>query len=120
LGLGARWVGGLADRSPSPLRLYALLELGVGLYGLALPFVLEAMAPAYLAVARGVSGQAVLQLLVRVIFAFVLLLPPTLLMGATFPVLVRLAEGRRFGRQLGMLYGANSGARCRCPPLASS
>jgi len=40
LGLGARWVGGLADRSPSPLRLYALLELGVGLYGLALPFVL--------------------------------------------------------------------------------
>ncbi|MGA7992520.1 MAG: spermine synthase, partial [Thermoanaerobaculia bacterium] len=35
LGLGSRAFGALADRSRSPLRLYAALEAGIGLFALA-------------------------------------------------------------------------------------
>src|SRR5438034_7795110 len=35
LGLGGSLLGGVADRTPSPMRLYGLLEHGVGLYALA-------------------------------------------------------------------------------------
>src|SRR5438132_5855226 len=35
LGLGAHLFGARADRSPSPMRLYGRLEIGVGLYAFA-------------------------------------------------------------------------------------
>ncbi|HET7295097.1 MAG TPA: fused MFS/spermidine synthase [Vicinamibacteria bacterium] len=109
LGLGARYLGGLADRSGSPLRLYACLELGIALYALALPRLLDAAGPAYVALARGATGSPATLLSLRIALGFGLLLLPTLMMGATLPVLVRYVAGgaRRFGRDLGTLYAVN-------------
>ena len=51
-----------------------------------------------------------LYLLARIGLAAVILLPPTLLMGATLPWLVAwgVRSGRAFGRSLGVLYGINT------------
>ena len=42
LGAGAYFFGPRIDRAASPLRLYALLEIGIGVYGLAGLFLLRA------------------------------------------------------------------------------
>ncbi len=113
LGLGALWLGARADRSGSPLRLYAYLELGVGIYALLLPTLAALASSPYIALARLATGHPGLLLILRVGFGFALLLVPTLMMGATLPVLVRYAErgAARFGRDLGTLYAINlSGA----------
>jgi spermidine synthase len=109
LGAGARAFGPLADRSRAPLRLYALLEAGIALYALALPWLLAETSPLYLALARAAAGRAGLLLALRLGFGCLLLLAPTMLMGGTLPVLARLVDRApaRFGRDLGLLYGAN-------------
>ncbi len=109
LGLGAWIFGARADRSPSPLRLYAYLELGIGLYALVLPKLLALATPSYVAVARALAGQPAALLLLRAGLGALLLLVPTVLMGGTLPVLVRFVSRsvERFGTDLGQLYGAN-------------
>jgi spermidine synthase len=109
LGLGAWAFGARADRSASPLRLYAYLELGIGLYALVLPQILAAATPSYVAVARALAGHPAALLLLRAGLGGLVLVVPTVLMGGTLPVLVRYV-GRsleRFGTDLGLLYGAN-------------
>lgn len=109
LGAGAWLFGARADRSRSPLRLYAYLELGIGLYALLLPALLSALTPAYVEVARELADRPATLALLRAGFGFLLLLVPTILMGGTLPALVRYVgrDPDRFGRDLGMLYGAN-------------
>jgi spermidine synthase len=109
LALGARAFGGAADRSRAPLRLYAYLEAGIGLYALLLPALIAWTRPAYVAAARAAAEQPVLLALLRSTLAFALLLCPTVLMGGTLPVLVRLVgqSEARFGWDLGTLYGVN-------------
>jgi spermidine synthase len=111
LGLGARWLGAWADRSRSPLRLYAYLELGIALYALALPRLMAAATPAYVAFARSLTEHPGWIVALRVALGFALLLVPTVLMGATLPVLVRFGERDvvRFGRDVGTLYAVNLG-----------
>lgn len=109
LGAGAGVFGPIADRHLAPLRLYGLLEAGVGLYALAFPGLLEGAGPFYAPLARLAAGYASLLLALRLLFASLLLLVPTMLMGGTLPVLVRLVDRApdRFGRGLGLLYAVN-------------
>ncbi len=114
LGAGARVFGPLADRTPAPLRVYGLLEARIGLYALGLPWLQDMLGPAYLAAAGPAFELPLVLLTLRVAYAAALLLAPTVLMGATLPVLVRFVvdEKKRGGEQrlgwdLGTLYGAN-------------
>jgi hypothetical protein len=59
LGIGAWRFGAVADRSRSPLKLYGYLELGIGLYALLLPALLEAATSPYVSLARALGGHAV-------------------------------------------------------------
>jgi len=109
LALGASLFGRLADRSRAPLRLYGYLEAAVGVYALLMPLLLGWCTPAYVSLARAAAGQPALLTALRAGLGALVLLPPTILMGGTLPVLVRFV-GRseaRFGRDLGALYGAN-------------
>src|SRR2546429_6918292 len=45
LALGAWLAGRRIDAHPRPLRVYTLLELGIGLYGLLLPLLVAALSP---------------------------------------------------------------------------
>jgi spermidine synthase len=109
LALGASIFGRLADRSRAPLRLYGYLEAAVGVYALLMPSFLSWSQPAYVSLARAAADYPSLLAGLRAALGVLVLLPPTLLMGGTLPVLIRFV-GRseaRFGRDLGALYGAN-------------
>jgi spermidine synthase len=108
LALGAYVFGRTADRVKSPLRMYGLLELGVGLYALAFPWVLRVLSAAYLAVAvRMPDGVRVGP---KLVLAALSLVVPTMLMGGTLPALVRhfSASLSQVRRELARLYALNS------------
>ena len=134
LGLGALLFGRLADRTPRPLTIYALLEVGVGLFAIVSPQFFDGMNAVYVAVHRGAGGEPWAFALLRIALAAICLLPPTLLMGGTLPLVVRalrrpedepdatagsephdsvLPQTSRLGRDTALLYGANTlGAVC--------
>ena len=84
-----------------PLRVYALLELAIGAFGLLLLFVMPLVGRAYTAWGGdGVSGFAL-----RGAIAALCLLPPTLAMGATLPAVARWIDTTREGfAWLGFFY----------------
>jgi spermidine synthase len=87
-----------------PLRVYALLESGIGLLGILILFGLPVAARIYSAhVGSGLTG-----ILLRGLFASACLLPPTILMGATLPAMARRIESTPHGVSwLGFFYGGN-------------
>lgn len=95
---------------PHPLRVYAYLELGIGLFGIVVLFVVPIIGDAYTAIA----GTGQINLILRALVAGVCLLPPTLLMGATLPAIARWVEATPRGvAWLGYFYGGNlAGAVC--------
>jgi spermidine synthase len=108
LALGASVFGRTADRVKNPLALYGLLELGVGLYALAFPYVLDALGALWLAVAPSVPEG--FRVAPRLLVSSLSLVVPTLLMGGTLPALVRHFAASLSGvrRELARLYAVNS------------
>jgi len=98
LGLGARLTGGAARRAARPLVGYGLLEIGIGLFALASPAVVG------LAAAIPVSGAP------QLLIGGLALLPPTLAMGATLPLLTAwyARDKGTLGRDMGWLYAINT------------
>ena len=92
------------DPQQHPLRTYAFLELGIGICGLLVLFIVPALGNFYTRIAG--SGQ--INLVLRAVVAGVCLLPPTLLMGATLPAISRWVETTPTGVSwLGFFYGGN-------------
>jgi spermidine synthase len=87
-----------------PLRVYAFLELGIGLIGLLALFGIPLINSVYSAWA----GQGIIGILFRSVIAGICLLPPTILMGATLPAISRWLETTPQGVSwLGFFYGGN-------------
>ena len=102
-----RGAGGGVGR---PLRIFALLEAGVGLYALVFPaLAAEIGSSAGLLQALGPGGVGLGPVL-RFLLTFLLLLVPTTLMGATLPVLSKFVVRRLAGAGpgVGLLYGINT------------
>src|SRR5687768_12624868 len=88
-----------------PLRVYAWLELGIGVCGLLLLFGMPLVGGAYTAWA----GTGIVGILLRALAAAICLLPPTILMGATLPAIARWIERTPDGvAWLGFFYGGNT------------
>ena len=88
-----------------PLRVYALIELGIGLIAL---LVLLAM-PLVDKVYAAIGGPGFLGILFRGLVCAVCLLPPTILMGGTLPAVSRWVESTPSGVSwLGFLYSGNT------------
>ncbi|MBI3920339.1 MAG: fused MFS/spermidine synthase [Armatimonadetes bacterium] len=110
LALGG-WVAARnVDRSRRPVFWYATLELGIGLYALAVPLIFASMTPLYQFVWRQWHPDTYLSALIRFVLAFVILLLPTTLMGATLPVLSKFYAQREgeVGFSVGRLYAINT------------
>ena len=92
--------------SPSwhPLRVYALLEAGIGVLGVLVLFGVPVAGRLYAAnVAPGLAG-----FLLRGLTCAALLLLPTILMGATLPAIARWVRATPEGMsRLGFFYGSN-------------
>ncbi len=108
LALGAYIVGTRIARRRQGARAYALLELGVAVLGLLSMPVLRGLDPIVGLLYRGLGGETLPFAVARFVLLFVLLLPPTALMGATLPVLVAHFEYRRVGAALARLYAINA------------
>ncbi len=119
LGLGSLAGGRWADQAPQRFwRRYAGLEAGIAVSALLTLPLLHLVQQAYLALAgAGMEGLALQG--VCLVLATVVLFPPTLMMGATLPVLARgLAGGLPEGRLVGLLYGLNTAGACLGAALA--
>ncbi len=111
LGLGAYVLGRRADRHANPAVLYGVLELAIGVFGVASPWVMKGIGLAYLGVARAFGPGLWAGTAIKFGFAFAVLLVPTFLMGGTLPVLTRAFARDRSEElrgELALFYGLNT------------
>lgn len=109
LGVGAALAARLVRRLPRPIATYAWVEGAIGLWGL-IGIPLLPRIPGFLVyVLPQENPGAWGPVLARVLAALLFLAPPTLLMGATLPLLSEgLSRRGRFLPSLGLLYGVNT------------
>ncbi len=120
LALGSYLFGRLVDRKDkilTPLRLYALLELGIGAFCFFTPWLFKLIEYVYLHFTHSSLYLHTVwsSILVRFVLASLVILIPTALMGGTLPVLSKLFVQRRekLGWHIGLLYSVNTwGAVC--------
>lgn len=110
LALGSYLAGKLADRCQHPLVLYAWLEIGIGAYAGAFHLLLEGMQHLHQAVFPLVYDNLPLLTVVRIVISAVILLPPTVLMGATVPVIGEFLtrSPRDVGKDFGLVFACNT------------
>ena len=107
LALGSLLAERLARRG-HPLRVFAALEAGIAVAALATPALLGAAASLYRPLST-IAGDSLWILTAgRFVASFAVLLVPTVLMGATLPVLSRADLVRASGARLGTLYAVNT------------
>ncbi len=107
LALGAWRLGPRLAKPGRGARVYAALELGIAVIGVLSVPLLRALPPAFGALHDALGSGAAFAA-ARFAIVFVLLLPPTLLMGATLPVLVEHFERGLVGPALARLYALNT------------
>lgn len=112
LAIGATLWGRRADRSRRPLALYGWLELAIGAYCLAYPALQSFLRELFVSSVRdaGWPSGSTTVLSLKLLISLATLLPPTILMGGTLPVLVRYLTRslRDAGSNIAILYFLNS------------
>ncbi|HWP57493.1 MAG TPA: fused MFS/spermidine synthase [Candidatus Acidoferrales bacterium] len=110
LALGSYLFGKIADRGKNDFLLYGLLEAGVGIYGLLVPWLFKLGYVLYAPLYGLNESFPFLFNLMLFFLSFVLLVFPTMLMGATLPVLSRffVRSLTHLGRRVGDLYATNT------------
>lgn len=101
-GIAARYVA----RVTRPGRAYAILEVGVGLYALLSLAIVPGIGAAYGALGANASFGALT--VVRFALACLALLPPTVLMGATLPVVAEASKDAAWSRSVTAFYTSNT------------
>jgi spermidine synthase len=102
--LGSLFLPRVISAREHPLRVYAYLELAIGVAGVLLLFGMPLLGGIYF----HWGGGGVTGILLRGLAAAVCLLPPTLAMGATLPAMSRWVESTPEGVSwLGFFYGGN-------------
>jgi spermidine synthase len=112
LGLGSYLAGKWADRLKDPVRAYALAEVAIGLYALAVPWIIGFYPGLNQWLWATFGDRYTLLSVLRFLASAGVLIVPTTLMGATLPILARYFVSRPFemGRvslRLGTLYAVN-------------
>lgn len=108
MALGSFILGRYIDGKPYHLRIYGIMELGIGAYAIILPVLLQLHR--YLGFLYRPESNFYLSNGVLFLFCFAMLLIPTMLMGGTLPVLsiffVRNFTER--GSKIGFIYALNT------------
>ena len=110
LAIGSYLFGKIADRGKNDFLLYGILEAGVGIYGFAVPWLFHMAQKIYGPIFGLNESYPFIFNMVLFLLSFTLLVFPTLLMGATLPVLSRffVRSFAQFGRRVGDLYATNT------------
>jgi spermidine synthase len=107
LALGSLLAERLARRG-HPLKVFAALEAGIAVAALATPAMLGAADGLYRPLSAAAGDSLWVLTAGRFVASFAVLLVPTVLMGATLPVLSRADLVRASGARLGTLYAVNT------------
>jgi spermidine synthase len=103
--IGSIGLSRYVSASRHPLAVYAALELGIGVFGLLVLWLLPVVGGLY----TSVGGPGMVGIVIRAIFCALFLLPPTIMMGATLPAISRWVETTPEGVSwLGFFYGGNT------------
>ena len=108
------YVAGLAgDRVRSPLRWFGATEISIGVTALATPRLLDALQQLYISLYPSLPEGLAALTAARLIMAFAVLIVPTVLMGATLPLVLKASTFRlsALAEQVGLLYSSNAAAR---------
>lgn len=110
LALGSLLFGKLVDRTKNPLKVFLILEIGIGLFAIFFPFLFEALTKLYATLLPNGQLTQYNTQLIRFILAFLFLLIPTTLMGGTLPVIIKyfVKEIKQAGGQISNLYSVNN------------
>ena len=108
LGLGGLAGGRVAGRLRDGVRAYGWIEMAIGAYALAVPWLLTWLPTLDREVLYGMGFWPAA--LCRFVVVLLLLLVPTVLMGATLPIVVEALVRRdaRIAASTGLLYGLNT------------
>lgn len=107
LGLGSYLFAARADRMRQPIRLYAYLEIGIGIFAILTTPLLLLATTFYSTVARSLDVTGAPAVLLKLFVSVLVLLPPATLMGGTFPAIVRTPTGVGARRRVAALYAVN-------------
>ena len=106
LAIGGKLMGRFTDRIERPLFLYSLLQIGIGLFGLLLLSLFNILPVVF---------QELMEIhtplryhLIQFFSVFFLLLIPTTLMGATFPLISKSYIRKKIGKGIGEIYSVNN------------
>src|SRR5262245_40332231 len=111
MAIGAAVTAQYADRVTSPLRIYALVEGAIGLFGLVFHPIFVFTTERFYTVAFDAQWSATAFAGIKWALAAGLILPPSVLLGATFPLFASAATRATpasAGRSIASLYFANS------------
>jgi len=92
LALGSAWAGRLAAQLKRPLRTYGLIEIGIAVYALIVPTLFRAVDGLYALMWAQLHPHFYLFNIWRFLLSGSTLLIPTMLMGATLPVLAAVVR----------------------------
>lgn len=110
LAAGSRWAGSSGWLCKNPLVAYGWLEVGIALYALAFPHLVDWLEGAYVVSFAFLEGHFLIQSVVRFVLALAVLLPPTFLMGASLPAIAQVVTlaSEEMPKKVGWLYAINT------------
>ena len=110
LGVGSFLAGRFAARITRPLAAFGIAEVLVGITAFLTPPLLEALTGIWISLHESLPSSLAAITVIRFIVAFLVLIVPTSLMGATLPLVVQSAITRndRIGGKIGVLYAINT------------
>jgi len=117
LGLGSYLWGRTIDKTGKPLLVYGKIEILIGISAAFLSFLLSNFSPIYAWLHQWLPNLFFLVVALKTVLAFLLVLIPTIFMGATLPVMCKYfaTEEANLGQQVGYLYSINTlGAAAGC------
>jgi len=110
LALGSLYGGRFINERKDPLRVFAFLQICIGVFALLFPLLLSGLTVLYVLIYRQWPTSFYVFSLLRFALAFSVLLVPSTLMGATLPVLAKffVRKLKKLGSDVGALYSVNN------------
>lgn len=108
LAIGSYLLGKYADGETNLLRIYAYLELAIAIFALLFPSALKVVINLHPSLELIFPDLPGVNHVVHLFFATLILAPPTICMGGTFPLMCRFFARKKSGGQIGRLYAMNT------------
>jgi len=110
LAIGSWLFGRIADKTKSSLRLYGIIEGIIGVYAVLTPLIFSKLHIIYTPINSITGGHDLILGIFKFLIGFIILLPPTICMGGTLPLLAKYFTKNidKAGSKIGSLYTINT------------